>query len=158
MENFSCGSEMSWAKAIFMEYEGLVKNEVYEAAQEVFSARISKLTRLRVLKPKNQKELSILSETGTKFVDKFNGTKLRWVHSLRKVYGGFKVVNSYSSHIIEVATSLKREKKTLKLLTLDVNSNSELRKLLVATANRSILVVEDIDCSIEFHQCPTKAN
>ncbi|KAF8048416.1 hypothetical protein N665_2525s0010 [Sinapis alba] len=31
-----------------------------------------------------------------------------------------------------------------------VNSNSELRRLLIATANRSILVVEDIDCSIEL--------
>ncbi|KAJ0728792.1 putative AAA+ ATPase domain, ATPase, AAA-type, core, AAA-type ATPase domain-containing protein [Helianthus annuus] len=33
----------------------------------------------------------------------------------------------------------------------DVKSNSELRRLLVATANRSILVVEDIDCSVELH-------
>ena len=32
----------------------------------------------------------------------------------------------------------------------DVKRNSELRKLLIATANRSILVVEDIDCSIEL--------
>ncbi|XP_024982065.1 AAA-ATPase At3g50940-like [Cynara cardunculus var. scolymus] len=33
----------------------------------------------------------------------------------------------------------------------DIKSNSELRSLLVATANRSILVVEDIDCSVELH-------
>ncbi|KAL4577661.1 hypothetical protein LXL04_013772 [Taraxacum kok-saghyz] len=33
----------------------------------------------------------------------------------------------------------------------DIKSNSELRRLLVATANRSILVVEDIDCSVELH-------
>ncbi|KAK9063022.1 hypothetical protein SSX86_016892 [Deinandra increscens subsp. villosa] len=32
-----------------------------------------------------------------------------------------------------------------------IKSNSELRRLLVATANRSILVVEDIDCSAELH-------
>lgn len=32
----------------------------------------------------------------------------------------------------------------------DVRSNSELRKMLISTANRSILVVEDIDCSIEL--------
>ncbi|GJS99762.1 AAA-ATPase-like protein [Tanacetum coccineum] len=30
-------------------------------------------------------------------------------------------------------------------------SNSELRRLLVSTANRSILVVEDIDCSVQLH-------
>ncbi|KAK1440580.1 hypothetical protein QVD17_06409 [Tagetes erecta] len=33
----------------------------------------------------------------------------------------------------------------------DIRSNSELRRLLVATGNRSILVVEDIDCSMELH-------
>ncbi|XP_010263593.1 PREDICTED: protein HYPER-SENSITIVITY-RELATED 4-like [Nelumbo nucifera] len=32
----------------------------------------------------------------------------------------------------------------------DVRCNSELRRLLVATANRSIIVVEDIDCSIDL--------
>ncbi|CAL9021918.1 unnamed protein product [Prunus brigantina] len=32
----------------------------------------------------------------------------------------------------------------------DLRRNSELRKLLIATANRSILVVEDIDCSVEI--------
>ncbi|PIA55830.1 hypothetical protein AQUCO_00700271v1 [Aquilegia coerulea] len=31
-----------------------------------------------------------------------------------------------------------------------IYSNSQLRKLLVATRNRSILVIEDIDCSVEF--------
>ncbi|CAD5325451.1 unnamed protein product [Arabidopsis thaliana] len=31
-----------------------------------------------------------------------------------------------------------------------VNNNSELRRLLIATANRSILIVEDIDCSLEL--------
>ncbi|KAI3722821.1 hypothetical protein L2E82_33935 [Cichorium intybus] len=38
----------------------------------------------------------------------------------------------------------------------DVKSNSELRTLLVATANRSILVVEDIDCSVNFHNREVK--
>ena len=32
----------------------------------------------------------------------------------------------------------------------DLRSNSELRKLLISTGNRSILVVEDIDCSLEL--------
>nr|XP_043633466.1 AAA-ATPase At3g50940-like [Erigeron canadensis] len=32
----------------------------------------------------------------------------------------------------------------------DVQSNSDLRRLLMATANRSILVVEDIDCSVKL--------
>ncbi|KAJ0464077.1 putative AAA+ ATPase domain, ATPase, AAA-type, core, AAA-type ATPase domain-containing protein [Helianthus annuus] len=33
----------------------------------------------------------------------------------------------------------------------DIRSNAELRRLLVTTANQSILVVEDIDCSAELH-------
>ncbi|KAB1200038.1 putative mitochondrial chaperone bcs1 [Morella rubra] len=33
----------------------------------------------------------------------------------------------------------------------EIQSNSELRRVLIAMANRSILVVEDIDCTIEFH-------
>ncbi|KAI3887174.1 hypothetical protein MKW92_016767, partial [Papaver armeniacum] len=32
----------------------------------------------------------------------------------------------------------------------NLQSNSELRSLLVATTNRSILVIEDIDCSTDF--------
>ncbi|CAK9142545.1 unnamed protein product [Ilex paraguariensis] len=32
----------------------------------------------------------------------------------------------------------------------DIHANSELRKLLIGTANKSILVVEDIDCSLEL--------
>ena len=37
----------------------------------------------------------------------------------------------------------------------DIKSNSELRRLLVSTANRSILVVEDIDCSVQLHDRDT---
>lgn len=33
----------------------------------------------------------------------------------------------------------------------ELNYNSELRRLLIGMANRSLLVVEDIDCTIEFH-------
>ena len=33
----------------------------------------------------------------------------------------------------------------------DVMRNSDLRQLLISTGNRSILVVEDIDCSIDLH-------
>ncbi|OMO75610.1 hypothetical protein COLO4_25973 [Corchorus olitorius] len=32
----------------------------------------------------------------------------------------------------------------------DIHSNSDLRRILIATGNRSILVVEDIDCSLEL--------
>ncbi|KAI3722833.1 hypothetical protein L2E82_33951 [Cichorium intybus] len=54
-----------------------------------------------------------------------------------------------SSLIAAMANYLKFDIYDLELT--DIRSNSELRKLLVATANRSILVVEDIDCSVELH-------
>ncbi|KAL8143667.1 hypothetical protein V2J09_016699 [Rumex salicifolius] len=40
----------------------------------------------------------------------------------------------------------------------DLSYNSELRKLLIGTANRSILVVEDIDCSIDLERNKQRAD
>ncbi|KAL3515145.1 hypothetical protein ACH5RR_022047 [Cinchona calisaya] len=40
----------------------------------------------------------------------------------------------------------------------DIRSNSELRRYLISTANQSILVVEDIDCSIELTEKRSKAS
>ncbi|GAV85828.1 AAA domain-containing protein/AAA_assoc domain-containing protein [Cephalotus follicularis] len=58
-----------------------------------------------------------------------------------------------SSLIAAMANYLKFDIYDMELTSL--RSNSELRRLLVSTANRSILVIEDIDCSIELEnrQC-----
>lgn len=53
-----------------------------------------------------------------------------------------------SSLIAAMANHLNFDIYDLELTEL--RNNSELRRLLVAMANRSILVVEDIDCTIEF--------
>ncbi|KAI4387302.1 hypothetical protein MLD38_005145 [Melastoma candidum] len=53
-----------------------------------------------------------------------------------------------SSLVAAMANYLNFDVYDLELTT--VRSNSDLRRLLVGTANRSILVVEDIDCTIEF--------
>ncbi|XVE85287.1 hypothetical protein DITRI_Ditri17bG0079700 [Diplodiscus trichospermus] len=53
-----------------------------------------------------------------------------------------------SSLIAAMANYLKFDVYDLELTSL--YSNSELRRLLVSTRNRSILVIEDIDCSIEL--------
>ncbi|XVF17939.1 hypothetical protein REPUB_Repub10bG0168100 [Reevesia pubescens] len=53
-----------------------------------------------------------------------------------------------SSLIAAMANYLNFDVYDLELT--DVRCNSELRRLLVATSNRSILVVEDIDCTIEL--------
>ena len=54
-----------------------------------------------------------------------------------------------SSLIAAMANYLQFDVYDLELT--DVRRNSDLRKLLISTANRSILVVEDIDCSLELH-------
>ncbi|KAK1363540.1 Cytochrome BC1 synthesis [Heracleum sosnowskyi] len=60
-----------------------------------------------------------------------------------------------SSLIAAMANYLKFDIYDLELT--DLKRNSELRKLLIATANRSILVVEDIDCNIELQDRVSKA-
>jgi chaperone BCS1 len=55
-----------------------------------------------------------------------------------------------SSLIAAMANYLKFDIYDLELT--EVRSNSDLRRLLVRMSNRSILVVEDIDCSIELPQ------
>lgn len=53
-----------------------------------------------------------------------------------------------SSLIAAMANYLNFDIYDLELTEL--RCNSELRRLLISMANRSILVVEDIDCTIEF--------
>lgn len=55
-----------------------------------------------------------------------------------------------SSLIAAMANYLKFDIYDLELT--EVKSNSDLRRLLVGMSNRSILVVEDIDCSIDLRQ------
>jgi ATP-dependent 26S proteasome regulatory subunit len=57
-----------------------------------------------------------------------------------------------SSLVAAMANYLKFDIYDLELT--EIKSNSDLRRLLVGMSNRSILVVEDIDCSIDLHQRP----
>lgn len=54
-----------------------------------------------------------------------------------------------SSLVAAMANYLKFDIYDLELTS--IYSNSELRRILVTTTNRSIIVVEDIDCSLEMH-------
>ncbi|KAL2333733.1 hypothetical protein Fmac_014946 [Flemingia macrophylla] len=54
-----------------------------------------------------------------------------------------------SSFIAAMANYLRFDVYDLELTELQCNS--ELRRLLISIANRSILVVEDIDCTLDFH-------
>ncbi|GMI73291.1 cytochrome BC1 synthesis, Outer Mitochondrial membrane protein of 66 kDa [Hibiscus trionum] len=57
-----------------------------------------------------------------------------------------------SSLIAAMANYLNFDVYDLELT--EIRGNSELRRLLISTGNRSILVVEDIDCSLEFNRLP----
>ncbi|EEF49439.1 ATP binding protein, putative [Ricinus communis] len=60
-----------------------------------------------------------------------------------------------SSLIAAMANYLKFDIYDLELT--DLRTNSDLRRLLISTGNKSILVVEDIDCSIELQNRITEA-
>ena len=53
-----------------------------------------------------------------------------------------------SSMIAAIANFLKYDIYDVELT--EVSSNSELRKLLIQTTNRSVIVIEDIDCSVDL--------
>ncbi|KAM7475027.1 hypothetical protein LguiB_022270 [Lonicera macranthoides] len=55
-----------------------------------------------------------------------------------------------SSLIAAMANYLKFDIYDLELT--DIRENSQLRRLLIATANRSMLVIEDIDCSLDLDE------
>lgn len=53
-----------------------------------------------------------------------------------------------SSMIAAIANFLQYDVYDVELT--EVSSNSELRKLLIQTTNRSVIVIEDIDCSLDL--------
>ncbi|KAG9142633.1 hypothetical protein Leryth_020652 [Lithospermum erythrorhizon] len=250
------------------EFDGLVSNEIYEAAEVYLGPKITpKTRRLKISRPEKEKNFNISMEKNQEVVDLYKGVKLKWQwicnrfeskhfynprdmnSTLKSEVRSFEltfnkkykdlVINSYLPHVINEANSLKQEKKTIKIYTVDyhrgdgwtpvnldhpakfetlamdgdqkdmilkdiekfverrefyrkvgkawkrgyllygppgtgkssliaamanhlnfdiydleltgLRRNSELRSLLVATANKSILVVEDIDATIDLN-------
>ncbi|CAA7019373.1 unnamed protein product [Microthlaspi erraticum] len=248
------------------EFEGYDHNEVFEAAEAYLATKISPSNKkLKVSKHDSENNYNVSVEPNEEVVDTFNGVQFRWLLRSRRVdsknsrsppsnvrsfelsfHKKFKDValDSYLPFLVNRATVVKQEKKTLKLFTLDpenwywscsdpwtsvtldhpstfktlamdsdakrcvmedldqfvqwrefykrvgkawkrgyllygppgtgkssliaaianhlnfdvydleltaVRNNSQLRRLLLATDNRSILVVEDIDCSIKLN-------
>lgn len=123
---------------VIKEYDGLVNNQIYEAAQIYLATKISPTTRrLKVSKPDKEKKLKVSMEPNEEIVDTFNGVKLLWVFSTRQVESGYQtndsssfhfelsfhmkhqlmVLNSYLPYLLEKAKSTKQQNKTLKLFT-----------------------------------------
>ncbi|KAF8018701.1 hypothetical protein BT93_H3563 [Corymbia citriodora subsp. variegata] len=75
---------------VIEEYDGLVSNQIYDAAQTYLSAKISPTTRrLRVAKPEGENTLNVSMEPGEEIVDMFDGAKLTWVMASKRVETNF---------------------------------------------------------------------
>ncbi|OWM74659.1 AAA-ATPase At3g50940-like [Punica granatum] len=135
----------SQVTVVIEEFDGLVNNQIYEAAQVYLSTKISPSTRrLKVSKPEKENNFNVSMETNEEVIDVFNGVKVKWILASRRVESGYRadhgmnssynfevrffelsfhlkhqdmVINSYLPHIVEAAKSLRQEKKTLKLFT-----------------------------------------
>ncbi|KAK1380048.1 hypothetical protein POM88_026792 [Heracleum sosnowskyi] len=95
-----------------------------------------------------------------------NANRVVKLHTLGNVYGALRCWDSITlehSSIFETLAMEPNEKKALKddldlfvkrkdyfKRLLNVTSDFVFRRLLLGTANRSILVIEDIDCSVEL--------
>lgn len=68
------------------EFNGLVYNQVYEAAEIYLSSKISPSTqRFKVSKPRKENKLVVTMERNEEMVDIFNGVKFHWVLVCKQV-------------------------------------------------------------------------
>lgn len=133
------------------EFDGLVSNQIYESAEIYLGSKVSPSThRLKVSKPEKEKSFTITMESNEEIVDFFNGVKFNWVKVCRQVESNnfhnprdlnstlrsqvrsFElsfhkkqmdlVLKSYLPHIVQKAKSMKQEKKTLKIFTMDYDN------------------------------------
>ncbi|KAL3525351.1 hypothetical protein ACH5RR_013723 [Cinchona calisaya] len=130
------------------EFDGLVNNEIYEAAEVYLGQKITPTTRrLKISKPEKEKNYNIAMERGEELTDVFNGVNLKWIwivnqiesrnfynprdmnSTLRSEVRSFEltfhkknqdvVINTYLPYIVSEAKLKKHEKKTIKIFTVD---------------------------------------
>lgn len=132
---------------IIPEFDGLVKNEVYEAATVYLGGKINPTTRsLRLCKPKREKSFKITMENDEEVYDVFDGTLFRWRMVSERLEGDIKqegqktliqppevrhfqlkfdakekekVFGSYVPFVLQKAQLIAAEKKFVKLFTID---------------------------------------
>lgn len=131
------------------EFNGLVYNQVYEAAEIYLGSKISPSSqRFNVSKPETENKFIVAMERNEATVDIYNGVKLNWVFVCKQVESTRRfhrpqdfnsvsrsevrsfelsfpkkhkemVLNSYLPYIVKEAKSIKQEKKTIKLFTVE---------------------------------------
>lgn len=71
---------------VIEEFDGLVSNEIYEAAEGYLGPRVTPATsRLKISKPDKEKNFNITMEKGEEILDVYNGQKLKWVWVVNKM-------------------------------------------------------------------------
>ncbi|XP_016489223.1 protein HYPER-SENSITIVITY-RELATED 4 [Nicotiana tabacum] len=130
------------------EFDGLVNNEIYEAAEIYLGNKLSPNThRLKISKPEKEKNFNIAMEHNEEVTDIYNGQKFKWIwlciqteakhfHNPRDMNSTLKsevrsfeltfhnknkdlALNSYLPYIIKEAKLQKHENKTIKIHTVD---------------------------------------
>ncbi|GLT82774.1 hypothetical protein SLE2022_011160 [Rubroshorea leprosula] len=133
---------------VIEEYDGLVYNQIYEAAKIYLGTKISPSTkRFRVSKPEKEKNFVVNMESNEEVEDVYSGVKFKWVFvcqqvedrsfnnprdigsTLRSEVRSFElcfpnkhkemVLNSYLPYIVKEAKSMVQKQKTLKIFTVE---------------------------------------
>lgn len=134
------------------EFDGLVNNEIYEAAEVYLGPKISPTTRrLKVSKSENEQSINVSMERNQEVVDSFEGAEFKWVWVVRQVESSRhfynprdtnstlrsevrsfeltfhkkhkqRILDSYFPYLLKQAKSLKQEKKTVKIHTVDIEN------------------------------------
>ncbi|OIT29906.1 PREDICTED: AAA-ATPase At3g50940-like [Nicotiana attenuata] len=130
------------------EFDGLVNNDIYEAAEMYLGNKLSPNTRrVKISKPEKEKHINITMERDEEVTDVYNGQKFKWVWLCRRVESRdfynprdlnstqrsevrtFEltfhkknkdlVLNSYLPYIIREAKLQKLESRAIKIHTVD---------------------------------------
>ncbi|XP_049382525.1 AAA-ATPase At3g50940-like [Solanum stenotomum] len=133
------------------EFDGLVNNEIYEAAEMYLGNKLSTNTRrVKISKPEKEKQFNITLERDEEVTDVYSGQKLQWIwlskkvesrdfynprsmnSTLRSEVRSFEltfhkknkdlVLNSYLPYIIGEAKMRKLENRAIKIHTVDYQS------------------------------------
>ncbi|KAK3026993.1 hypothetical protein RJ639_041754, partial [Escallonia herrerae] len=141
----------SEAILIIEEFDGLVGNQIYKAAEIYLGTKVSATTqRFKVSMPEKETKISTSMARNQEIVDSFNGVQLKWrqvtrqTESKRAAYPSFNstpqtevrsfelcfhkkykemVLNSYFAFVLKASKDVKEEKKTLKIYTLSSEHN-----------------------------------
>ncbi|XP_059283767.1 AAA-ATPase At3g50940-like [Lycium ferocissimum] len=140
------------------EFDGLVNNEIYEAAVIYLGNKLSpNIHRLKVSKPEKEKNFNITMERNEEVIDVYNGQTFKWIwlckhteskhfynprdmnSTLKSEIRSFEltfhkknkdlVLNSYLPYIMKEAKLQKHENKTIKIHTVDYEAMCCLRDM-----------------------------